>query len=239
MTQGGSFGYFGGFVLKYPPGLGKTGGWTQRGWTKQLSIAISRCVSLFVFWLPINCPLSPSCLRLGELFAFEIYSAASRCSFSTPPPSTSSFFRGGVPHLPELLQNSKVNYEKLERANLRPRSSKCLQHQHQFAELGRKKLEQAIQQLQEQLQLNVIQQTHLLQTADKKKASAPLQQLALQQQRLIQQLQITQSQYLLQQGLGLQGHNPSSGKREIIFRWLKLFSICNAEGEECRRNEFL
>ncbi|KZC07137.1 Forkhead box protein P1-B, partial [Dufourea novaeangliae] len=75
----------------------------------------------------------------------------------------------------------------------------------------RKKLEQAIQQLQEQLQLNVIQQTHLLQTADKKKASAPLQQLALQQQRLIQQLQITQSQYLLQQGLGLQGHNPSSG----------------------------
>ncbi|CAD1472942.1 unnamed protein product, partial [Heterotrigona itama] len=91
------------------------------------------------------------------------------------------------------------------------RLSKCLQHQHQFAELGRKKLEQAIQQLQEQLQLNVIQQTHLLQTADKKKASAPLQQLALQQQRLIQQLQITQSQYLLQQGLGLQGHNPSSG----------------------------
>ncbi|XP_076285129.1 forkhead box transcription factor P isoform X15 [Lasioglossum baleicum] len=84
-------------------------------------------------------------------------------------------------------------------------------HQHQFAELGRKKLEQAIQQLQEQLQLNVIQQTHLLQTADKKKASAPLQQLALHQQRLIQQLQITQSQYLLQQGLGLQGHNPSSG----------------------------
>ncbi|CAK9812694.1 Forkhead box protein P4 [Anthophora plagiata] len=84
-------------------------------------------------------------------------------------------------------------------------------HQHQFAELGRKKLEQAIQQLQEQLQLNVIQQTHLLQTADKKKASAPLQQLALQQQRLIQQLQITQSQYLLQQSLGLQGHNPSPG----------------------------
>ncbi|XP_017788972.1 PREDICTED: forkhead box protein P1 isoform X3 [Habropoda laboriosa] len=84
-------------------------------------------------------------------------------------------------------------------------------HQHQFAELGRKKLEHAIQQLQEQLQLNVIQQTHLLQTADKKKASAPLQQLAHQQQRLIQQLQITQSQYLLQQSLSLQGHNPSPG----------------------------
>ncbi|XP_035719432.1 forkhead box protein P1-like isoform X12 [Vespa mandarinia] len=83
--------------------------------------------------------------------------------------------------------------------------------QHQLAELGRKQLEQAMQQLQEQLQLNLIQQTHLLQTADKKKASGPLQQLALQQQQLVQQFQITQRQYLLQQGLGLQGHNPSSG----------------------------
>ncbi|XP_014474342.1 PREDICTED: forkhead box protein P1 isoform X6 [Dinoponera quadriceps] len=84
-------------------------------------------------------------------------------------------------------------------------------HQHQLAELNKKQLEQAMQQLQEQLQLNLFQQTHLLQTADKKKASAPLQQLAIQQQQLIQQLQITQRQYLLQQGLGLQGHNPSSG----------------------------
>ncbi|XP_032691557.1 forkhead box protein P1 isoform X22 [Odontomachus brunneus] len=83
-------------------------------------------------------------------------------------------------------------------------------HQHQLAELNKKQLEQAMQQLQEQLQLNIFQQTHLLQTADKKKASAPLQQLAIQQQQLIQQLQITQRQYLLQQGLGLQGHNPSS-----------------------------
>ncbi|XP_076169338.1 forkhead box transcription factor P isoform X4 [Ptiloglossa arizonensis] len=84
-------------------------------------------------------------------------------------------------------------------------------HQHQLTELGRKKVEQAIQQVQEQLQLNIIQQTHLLQTADKKKPSAPVQQLALQQQRLTQQLQFMQSQYLIQYGLGLQGHNPSSG----------------------------
>ncbi|XP_011693622.1 PREDICTED: forkhead box protein P1 isoform X2 [Wasmannia auropunctata] len=83
-------------------------------------------------------------------------------------------------------------------------------HQHQLAELNKKQLEQAMQQLQEQLQLNLFQQTHLMQTADKKKASAPLQQLAIQQQQLIQQLQITQRQYLLQQGLSLQGHNPSS-----------------------------
>ncbi|KDR07589.1 Forkhead box protein P4 [Zootermopsis nevadensis] len=76
--------------------------------------------------------------------------------------------------------------------------------QQQLAELGRKQLEQAMQQLQEQLQLNLIQQTHLLQTGDKKKAAAPLQQLALQQQQLMQQLQITQRQYLLQQGIGIQ-----------------------------------
>ncbi|XP_043597741.1 forkhead box protein P1-like isoform X14 [Bombus pyrosoma] len=107
-------------------------------------------------------------------------------------------------------------------------------HQHQFAELGRKKLEQAIQQLQEQLQLNVIQQTHLLQTADKKKASAPLQQLALQQQRLIQQLQITQSQYLLQQGLGLQGHNPSSGLQP--GEGLPMWKSDTSDGPESHQN---
>ncbi|XP_046984808.1 forkhead box protein P1 [Schistocerca americana] len=76
--------------------------------------------------------------------------------------------------------------------------------QQQLAELGMKQLQQAMQQLQEQLQLNVIQQTHLLQSGDKKKASGPLQQLALQQQQLMQQLQITQRQYLLQQGIGIQ-----------------------------------
>lgn len=85
------------------------------------------------------------------------------------------------------------------------------QHQHQLAELGRKQLEQNMQQLQEQLQLNLIQQTHLLQTADKKKNSVPLQQLGVQQHQIIQQLQMTQRQYLFQQGLSLQSHNHSTG----------------------------
>ncbi|XP_026472380.1 forkhead box protein P1 [Ctenocephalides felis] len=78
------------------------------------------------------------------------------------------------------------------------------QHQQQFAELSRKKLEQVMQQIQEQLQLNVMQQTHILQSGgDKKKNSAPLQQLAVQQQHLIQQFQIVQRQYLMHQGIGL------------------------------------
>lgn len=61
-----------------------------------------------------------------------------------------------------------------------------------------------MQQLQEQLQLNLIQQTHILQSTDKKKASGSLQQLALQQQQLIQQLQIIQRQYVVHQGIGMQ-----------------------------------
>jgi hypothetical protein len=75
------------------------------------------------------------------------------------------------------------------------------QQQQQFAELGRKQLEQVLQQLQEQLQLNLIQQSHLLQSGDKKKASVPLQQLSMQQQQLMQQLRIVQHQFLMQQGL--------------------------------------
>lgn len=49
--------------------------WTQRGRGKQLSIAISRCVSLFVFWLPINCPLSFSCLPLRIIRVWDLFSS--------------------------------------------------------------------------------------------------------------------------------------------------------------------
>lgn len=79
----------------------------------------------------------------------------------------------------------------------------CFQ-QHQLAELGKKQIEQTMQQLQEQLQLNIIQQTHILQSTDKKKASGSIQQLALQQQQLIQQLQLVQRQYVVHQGMGMQ-----------------------------------
>ena len=68
-----------------------------------------------------------------------------------------------------------------------------------------------MQQLQEQLQMNVIQQTQLLQQQaavagsnkkpENKQAHSQLQQLQLQQQQLIQQIQLQQRQYLLSQGL--------------------------------------
>lgn len=88
--------------------------------------------------------------------------------------------------------------------------------QHHLAELGKKQIEQTMQQLQEQLQLNIIQQTHILQNADKKKASASLQQLALHQQQLIQQLQIIQRQYVVHQGMGMQPLMiPSQGTKRL------------------------
>lgn len=82
--------------------------------------------------------------------------------------------------------------------------TKRILQQHHIAELGKKQLEQSMQQLQEQIQVNLIQQTQMLQSSDKKKSSASLQQLAIQQQQLIQQLQIIQRQYVVQQGIGIQ-----------------------------------
>ncbi|XP_055690445.1 forkhead box protein P1 isoform X4 [Lutzomyia longipalpis] len=98
-----------------------------------------------------------------------------------------------------------------------------LQHQPrptQF-DLQRKQLEANMQQLQEQLQMNLLQQTHFMdKTGRKGKASGVYttssetstttttttiqQQLILQQQELIQQLQIIQRQYLVHQGMSLQ-----------------------------------
>lgn len=86
-----------------------------------------------------------------------------------------------------------------------------------MAELGKKQIEQTIQQLQEQLQLNLIQQTHILQSADKKKASGSLQQLALQQQQLIQQLQLMQRQYVVHQGMGMQPLMLAQGPGRRIY----------------------
>lgn len=94
-----------------------------------------------------------------------------------------------------------------------------------MAEIGKKQIEQTIQQLQEQLQLNLIQQTHILQSPDKKKASGSLQQLALQQQQLIQQLQLMHRQYVVQ-GIGMQPLMLPQGagrdecmKRMMALRW--------------------
>lgn len=101
-------------------------------------------------------------------------------------------------HMQQLLQQHVLNPTQLQ--TLMKQHSllqqQQQQQQHQLAELGKKQIEQTIQQLQEQLQLNLIQQTHILQSPDKKKATSSMQQLALQQQQIIQQLQMMQRQYI-------------------------------------------
>ncbi|XP_076064811.1 forkhead box transcription factor P isoform X2 [Oratosquilla oratoria] len=109
-----------------------------------------------------------------------------------------------------LLHQQLINPAQIQ--SLMHHQSLLLHHQQQqqqLAELGRKQLEQTLQQLQEQLQVNLIQQTQLMQTADKSKTSSALAQLGAQQQQLIQQLQAVQRQYLLQSGLhpGMHHHN--------------------------------
>jgi hypothetical protein len=68
-----------------------------------------------------------------------------------------------------------------------------------MADAGRKQLEQVMHQLQEQLQINLLQQSHLMQAGDKAgpKTQAAMQQLQMQQQQLISQLQLVQQRILL------------------------------------------
>ena len=75
----------------------------------------------------------------------------------------------------------------------------------QLADAGRKQLEQLMHQLQEQLQINLLQQTHLMQTNSNTesnkgggtKTSQAMQQLQIQQQQLISQLQLVQQRLLM------------------------------------------
>ena len=74
-----------------------------------------------------------------------------------------------------------------------------------MADAGRKQLEQLMHQLQEQLQINLLQQTHLMQTNSNTesnkgggtKTSQAMQQLQIQQQQLISQLQLVQQRLLM------------------------------------------
>ncbi|XP_049825546.1 forkhead box protein P1 isoform X3 [Aethina tumida] len=133
-------------------------------------------------------------------------------------------------HMQQILQQHVLNPTQLQTLMKQHSILQQQQHQtefqqHQLAELGKKQIEQTMQQLQEQLQLNLIQQTHILQSADKKKASGSLQQLALQQQQLIQQLQLIQRQYVVHQGIGIQPLMMSQGQglnRDVMSPWKEL-----------------
>ncbi|CAB3373879.1 Hypothetical predicted protein [Cloeon dipterum] len=117
------------------------------------------------------------------------------------PQTLQQMMSPGLQQMQQVLQQHILNPAQLQSLQQAILLSQGQQQQQQFAELGRKQLEQVLQQLQEQLQMNLIQQSHLLQSGDKKKASVPLQQLSMQQQQLMQQMRIVQHQFLVQQGL--------------------------------------
>ncbi|KAK9890345.1 hypothetical protein WA026_010440 [Henosepilachna vigintioctopunctata] len=129
-------------------------------------------------------------------------------------------------HMQQLLQQHVLSPTQLQNLMKQHSILQQQQHQHQLAELGKKQIEQTIQQLQEQLQLNLIQQTHILQSQDKKKASLSLQQLGLQQQQIIQQMQLMQRQYVGYQGMSIQPLMIAPGQglnsREVPSPWKEI-----------------
>ena len=92
-----------------------------------------------------------------------------------------------------------------------------------FQQTQQKLHEHLLQQLNEQLQLNIVQQSQLMQqqtVASKKQEPKQLQlqlhQLQMQQQQLIQQIQLTQRQFLMAQGLvGIPHFQAGQGKTVV------------------------
>ncbi|XP_076261532.1 forkhead box transcription factor P isoform X4 [Rhynchophorus ferrugineus] len=167
-------------------------------------------------------PVSQTESKLGN--DFSPYNQSQSSGPQMMPSPASNFH-----HMQQFLQQHVLSPTQLQ--NLMKQHSILQQQQqqhqhHQLAELGKKQIEQTIQQLHEQLQLNLIQQTHILQSSDKKKASGSLQQLALQQQQLIQQLQIIQRQYVVHQGMGMQplmiGQGQGMNSRDVMSPWKDL-----------------
>ncbi|XP_064633900.1 forkhead box protein P1-B-like isoform X3 [Lineus longissimus] len=136
----------------------------------------------------------------------------------------------------QLLQQHIPSPQQLQQA---------MQQSAFLQQSGHQKLhEQLIQHMNEQLQLNIVQQSQLMQQAatDKKQNSkqiqTQLQQLAIQQQQLVQQMQLQQRQYLLSHGLGLpqfgmhQGMNPL----ELQQLWKEVASQSGTDESAVKNN---
>nr|XP_040579400.1 forkhead box protein P2-like isoform X3 [Lepeophtheirus salmonis] len=117
------------------------------------------------------------------------------------PPPHPPLFPPGLQQMQQLLQNQLGGFSPAQLQQF------VAQHQQQQQDAGRKQLEAFLQQLQEQLQINILQQTHLMQTGggngDKGGFGRPnpgqaaaLQQLQIQQQQLISQLQLIQQRLI-------------------------------------------
>lgn len=127
---------------------------------------------------------------------------------------------------PTQLQQLMKNHSFYLQQQQQQHHSHHNQHQRQnhFA-FTKKQLEQNMLQLQEQLQMNLLQQTHLVQQQQQQNVDKTIkssttqfhQQLAIQQQDLIQQLQIMQRQYLMHQEMGLQPFFAQQQGRKVFF----------------------
>ena len=106
-----------------------------------------------------------------------------------------------LPLLPPGLQQMHQLLQSSPFSNLSP--SQLQQLVQQGADAGKKQLEQLVPQLQEQLQVNFVQQTHLLQS-DRAKSSPAFHQLQMQQQQLISQLQLVQQRLIMVRQSGWQ-----------------------------------
>ncbi|XP_013395195.1 Golgi-specific brefeldin A-resistance guanine nucleotide exchange factor 1 isoform X4 [Lingula anatina] len=114
-----------------------------------------------------------------------------------------------------------------------PQQVQMMQQQILQQQQSHKFHEQVLQQLNEQLQFNILQQSQLVQQQasaqgekkpqNLKQIQSQLQQLAVQQQQLIQQIQMQQRQYLLAQGIGLPLHqfgvHPGMSPAELQQLW--------------------
>ena len=143
------------------------------------------------------------------------------------PNPLAALFPPGLQQMQQLLQSQLVsgNFNPTQLQHIMQQHSLLSHHQvcgfcflanffqnflfvldlkQQLADAGRKQLEQLLHQLQEQLQINLLQQSHMMQTKDELKKgrglatnAAALQQLQLQQQQIISQLQLVQQRLLM------------------------------------------
>ncbi|XP_037070173.1 uncharacterized protein LOC119091477 [Pollicipes pollicipes] len=116
----------------------------------------------------------------------------------------------GLQHMQHLIQQ---HLSPAQFQNFFQQQGLLMQQQHhQLAELNKKQLEDAVRQLQEQLQLIMYQQNQAVH--DKSKSAA----LSLHQSQLMQQLQLLQQRYLLQQAASCPDrHCPLSSRDVSIY----------------------
>lgn len=104
------------------------------------------------------------------------------------------------------------------------------QKSENLEDIYKKEVERTMQQLQDKLQLNIIQQSQLVQTHDKTNNVETLQQMVVHQQQIVQQIQMSQRQYALQPGTSQHESGNCQGKQtgtDIVISFSDLVYVIN------------